>query len=132
MPRLSPQPMVGATRLEDGMAIDVRKLARVIDRLDCIVGDGEEPTGVRLGLDYGTAEEWAEAITALYHAPDSLRAAWAEAEATLPDLTHLRVEGKPGNYLAAEIDYAGHDWHRYVAPTPEAALRGLTAMLRER
>lgn len=66
---------------------------------------------------------------------DSLDAAWAEAEAALPEGWHLRVEELAVGYIA-EMTYPprfeGGVFLRSEHPTPAAALRALVRNLRER
>jgi len=66
--------------------------------------------------------------------PDSLDAAWAEAEAALPEGWQLRgVERQGVKWLANADEPRGAAWnvaHAY-AETPAAVLRALAAKLRE-
>lgn len=67
---------------------------------------------------------------------DSLDAAWAEAEAALPEghtmdlVLENHVDG--GRYLAWTMRHTDTAIIRGEGPTPAAALRALTARLRER
>jgi hypothetical protein len=45
-------------------ALDVERLAEIINDLDDITGNGNYGDGPKLGLDYGTAHEWATTIVA--------------------------------------------------------------------
>jgi hypothetical protein len=67
------------------------------------------------------------------HLPDSVDAAWAEAEAALPKGgIHLHSPGgNPRVYWAEGIDPRRMISASEMGPTPAAALRALTAKLRE-
>lgn len=72
----------------------------------------------------------------LMFASDSLDAAWAEAEAALPDgwrIKEVRVHDLDDEWGAEAENMTGVGRYRWVehGPTPAAALRALTARLRE-
>lgn len=68
-----------------------------------------------------------------YPAPDSLDAAWAEARAVAPEGTAIELFGPVGGRYAAQIH--GDHWlpgRSAGGDTPAAALRALTAKLRDK
>lgn len=65
---------------------------------------------------------------------DSLDAAWAEAEAALPEGWGIGIQVPPGGYPGGyEVGASGDtEWTVQAnGPTPAAALRALAAKLRE-
>lgn len=75
---------------------------------------------------------WAE------HLPDSLDAAWAEAEEALPGYGGVSVRRREdewversGEEYVAALWSDGRAWDECFGPTPAAALRALAAKLRE-
>lgn len=95
---------------------------------------GQEET--RLSSGWGEVRQPADAR------PDSLDAAWAEAEALVPNGHRIYLtwpltlrDGPPENLYHAscrkDSDYLGYIGHNPGGPTPAAALRALAAKLRE-
>jgi len=72
------------------------------------------------------------------HLPDSLDAAWAEAEEALPGYGGVSVRRREdewversGEEYVAALWSDGRAWDECFGPTPAAALRALAAKLRE-
>ena len=84
----------------------------------------------------GEVGHMAQRAAASEPATDSLGAAWAEAEAVVPEgwsLVHVMRPGLDETWGAlAESDRGEYDHRVGRGPTPAAALRALAAALRER
>ena len=98
------------------------------------VGLLDEPNG--LGLTANQAHAIGDRIAAhlpLGLAPDSLDAAWQEAEAALPEGSRIDDlhEVSRGLWRASAPDSRQWDIFEGYGPTPVAALRALAAKLRE-
>ena len=142
MPRLRPVPGGGAIRLETRVDFETRK--RLWLQHSQLAGAYAE--GVALGLiNDHPGHAWTECpacgqrteiigyVRPLNH-PDSLDAAWAEAEAVLPEGWEMGISGEPGDSWIAEaavqLGKNGGDELAAVAPTATAALRDLATKLR--
>ncbi len=156
MPRLRPEPVSGATRLEDGMADKI-----MVDRRFYVSGDRQmvrEPDGIIHEADPNDPDLLTRARRLLERLsePDmilgcehgvplsdpcaacgraTLDAAWAEAEATLPEYYQLALTKKSEVAFLAEamrsVFGVPQEAVQAMADTPAAALRTLAARLRE-